>query len=112
QGRPQAPDRRGLEIHSSGKPLPLAAVRVLEHPPRQQAQRRRSVEEARAGPGRIEKRLGLNRGQTTVSRDSAVVIQARAGNRGLSPVFHHTAPRAVTGHSASTFPLRTPTNWS
>jgi len=54
------------------------------------------------------------------------VVPAQAGTQGLSQTLdsrlrgndktphlaHHSAPRAVTAHSASTFPLRTQTNRS
>ncbi len=59
EGRPETPHRRRGEIHSAGEPVPQPAVRVLEHPPRQQAHRRRSVAQAGTVSRHSQERLGL-----------------------------------------------------
>ena len=62
EGRPQAPHRRRGEVRAAGEPVPVAAVRLLKHPPRQQAHRRRPVAQARAVPGGCEERVGIKTG--------------------------------------------------
>jgi hypothetical protein len=45
----EAPHRRGRALRAAGRPVPVAAVRLLEHPPRQRAVAGRPVAQARAG---------------------------------------------------------------
>ena len=53
EGRAEEADRRGGEVRAARGPVPVAAVRLLEHPPRQPAHAGRAVEQARArGRGR------------------------------------------------------------
>jgi hypothetical protein len=44
----EAENRSSRQIRAAGKPVPVAAVRLLEHAPRQQAHRGRAMAQARA----------------------------------------------------------------
>ena len=48
-GQLEEAHRAGGKVRAARGPVPLAAVRILEHAPRQQAERRRAVAQARAG---------------------------------------------------------------
>ena len=53
-------NRRSRQIRAAGKSLPVAAVRLLQHPPRQQPDRRRAVAQARARRRSVARGLGLS----------------------------------------------------
>ena len=60
EGRAEAAHRRGFEVRAAREPAPVAAMRFLEHAPRQQAHRGRAVAQARAGGRGRARSLGLS----------------------------------------------------
>ncbi len=64
QGRPEAPHRRSSEVRAARKPVPVTAMRLLQHPPRQRVVDRRSVAQVgacgRGGPRGVELSVGVS----------------------------------------------------
>src|SRR5581483_2924752 len=85
EGRAEAPDRRRVEVRPAREPVPVAAVRLLQHAPRQRSEHRRRKAEARARGGGVEECMGMrSRGGQSARAPDSFTIRPSLGMSALT----------------------------
>ena len=78
QGRLEAPHRRGGEVRAAREPVPVAAVRLLQHAPRQRADRRTSSGASSSAWSRSRTKFGPEPGQADFASARVSLISTLA----------------------------------